>query len=118
FYLRAVLFGKGEWRINLKETEKNTQLHFRRRHDKRCPSPCHTVSTATNGNWMKEIELQDFPYVRDQSFELHILFRSSLAYIYFNRRLKYTYNNSGGPVMESGRYLTLVGEFFAEEIAI
>ncbi|KAI8775945.1 hypothetical protein BgiBS90_023101, partial [Biomphalaria glabrata] len=118
FYLRAVLFGKGEWRINLKESENNIPFHFRRRSDRTCPSPCHTVNTATNDNWMSEINIQDFPYIMGQSFELHILFRSRLAYIYFNRRLTYTYNNSGGPVMERGRYLTLVGEFFAEELAI
>ncbi|KAK0061664.1 hypothetical protein Bpfe_009046 [Biomphalaria pfeifferi] len=118
FYLRAVLLGKGEWRINLMQTQTNIPFHFRRRNDGTCPSPCHAINTLTNAIWGTELYVQDFPYVTSQSFELHILFRSYYALIYFNRRLKGTYNTSRRAVMEIGRYVSIFGDFYVEELAI
>uniref|UniRef100_A0A2C9KII4 Galectin n=1 Tax=Biomphalaria glabrata TaxID=6526 RepID=A0A2C9KII4_BIOGL len=117
-YLRAVLLGKGEWRINMMQTQTNIPFHFRRRSDGTCPSPCHTINTLANDNWGTELYVQDFPYVTSQSFELHILFRSYYALIYFNRRLMYTYNTNGRAVMEIGRYVSILGDFYVEELAI
>ncbi|KAI8796233.1 galectin-related protein 1.2 [Biomphalaria glabrata] len=115
-YLRAVLIGSGNWWMNLYQNTDKRLFHFRRRNDGVCT--CHALNTMQNGGWGYEVRLQDFPYVIGKSFELHMLFKSSYATIYFNRQFMKKYDSQGRALMETGHFLGLYGEMFVEELAI
>lgn len=102
--------------MNLYQNTDNRLFHFRRRNDGVCT--CHALNTMQNGGWGYEVRLQDFPYVIGKSFELHMLFKSSYATIYFNRQFMKKYDSQGRALMETGHFLGLYGEMFVEELAI
>uniref|UniRef100_A0A2C9LTI5 Galectin n=1 Tax=Biomphalaria glabrata TaxID=6526 RepID=A0A2C9LTI5_BIOGL len=116
-YIKGALYGNGNWILTLTQTlGANALLKFRRRtNDGTCSPPCHTLSDS----WMSsEIQIADFPYVNNVTFELHVVPRANFSSIYFNREFMYMYTNGGGVAMETVNTVFISGSLYVNELSI
>ncbi|KAK6965880.1 hypothetical protein BgiMline_029935 [Biomphalaria glabrata] len=117
-YLRAVPQGLINWGFSVYQSPSTIVFHYRRRTDGVYSPEFNVVNTMVNSFWCCQMHIPNLQYANNEPFELHVLFQSSKVYFYFNKQYVLTYDSGGNAVMETARYLGLVGELYVEEIAI